>query len=162
LIHRGLDAALDGLARMRRAEGDALGYSMKTGCGAIIQSIAAIQQRVPAVLAEHRSRLNDRVTKLLEGSGATLSAADLTREVALIADRSDIAEELVRLESHVAQFSRLLEEESPGRSLDFLSQELAREANTIASKSVDVVIAHMVVDLKTHIERLREQVQNIE
>jgi len=162
LIHRGLDAALDGLARMRRAEGDALGHAMKTGCGAITQSIAAIQQRVPAVLAEHRSRLNDRVTKLLEGSGATLSAADLTREVALIADRSDIAEELVRLESHVAQFGRLLEEESPGRSLDFLSQELAREANTIASKSVDVVIAHMVVDLKTHIERLREQVQNIE
>jgi uncharacterized protein (TIGR00255 family) len=75
---------------------------------------------------------------------------------------SDIAEELVRLESHVAQFSRLLEEESPGRSLDFLSQELAREANTIASKSVDVAIAHMAVDLKTHIERLREQIQNIE
>jgi uncharacterized protein (TIGR00255 family) len=114
------------------------------------------------VLVEHRSRLNDRVTKLLEGAGATLSAADLTREVALIADRSDIAEELVRLGSHVSQFNRLLGEESPGRSLDFLSQELAREANTIASKSVDVAIAHMVVDLKTHIERLREQVQNIE
>jgi len=162
LMNRSLDTALDGLERMRRAEGNALAHDMRSGCGAITQSIAAIRQRVPAVLAEHRSRLTDRVAKLLEGSGATLSAADLTREVALIADRSDIAEELVRLESHVAQFSRLLEEESPGRSLDFLSQELAREANTIASKSVDVAIAHMAVDLKTHIERLREQIQNIE
>jgi len=162
LVNRSLEAALDGLERMRRAEGNALANDMQSGCGAITQSIVAIRQRVPAVLAEHRSRLTDRVTKLLEGSGATLSAADLTREVALIADRSDIAEELVRLESHVAQFSRLLEEESPGRSLDFLSQELAREANTIASKSVDVAIAHMAVDLKTHIERLREQIQNIE
>ena len=76
--------------------------------------------------------------------------------------REVIAEELVRLESHVAQFDRLLDEESPGRSLDFLSQELAREANTIASKSLDVAIAHMVVELKSRIERIREQLQNIE
>jgi uncharacterized protein (TIGR00255 family) len=117
---------------------------------------------VPAVLAEHRARLVERVSKLLAGAGATLSEADVTREIALIADRSDIAEELVRLESHVAQFDRLLDEDSPGRSLDFLAQELAREANTIASKSVDVTIAHLVVELKTRIERLREQVQNIE
>jgi uncharacterized protein (TIGR00255 family) len=117
---------------------------------------------VPAVLVEHRTRLTDRVNKLLEGSGATLSSTDLIREVALIADRSDIAEELVRLESHVAQFDRLLDEESPGRSLDFLAQELAREANTIASKSLDVAITHMVVELKTQVERLREQLQNLE
>ena len=162
LVARGLDAALDGLERMRRAEGDALARDMRNGCGEIRQSIAAIRQRVPAVLVEHRTRLTDRVNKLLEGSGAALSSTDLIREVALIADRSDIAEELVRLESHVAQFDRLLDEESPGRSLDFLAQELAREANTIASKSLDVAIAHMVVDLKTQVERLREQLQNLE
>jgi uncharacterized protein (TIGR00255 family) len=162
LVARGLDAALDGLERMRRAEGDALARDMRNGCGEIRQSIAAIRQRVPAVLVEHRTRLTDRVNKLLEGSGATLSSTDLIREVALIADRSDIAEELVRLESHVAQFDRLLDEESPGRSLDFLAQELAREANTIASKSLDVAIAHMVVELKTQVERLREQLQNLE
>jgi uncharacterized protein (TIGR00255 family) len=162
LVARGLDAALDGLERMRRAEGDALARDMRNGCGEIRQSIAAIRQRVPAVLVEHRTRLTDRVNKLLEGSGATLSSTDLIREVALIADRSDIAEELVRLESHVAQFDRLLDEESPGRSLDFLAQELAREANTIASKSLDVTIAHMVVELKTQVERLREQLQNLE
>ena len=162
LVAQALDAALDRLERMRRAEGDALARDMRNGCGEIRQSIAAIRQRVPAVLAEHRSRLTDRVTKLLEGSGSTLSTTDVTREVVLIADRSDIAEELVRLESHVDQFERLLNEESPGRSLDFLAQELAREANTIASKSVDVAIAHMVVELKTRVERLREQLQNIE
>lgn len=162
LVARALDAALDGLERMRRAEGDALARDMRNGCGEIRLSIAAIRQRVPAVLAEQRIRLTDRVNKLLEGSGATLSATDVIREIALIADRSDIAEELVRLESHVEQFDRLLEEESPGRSLDFLAQELAREGNTIASKSVDVAIAHMVVELKTRIERLREQLQNIE
>ena len=162
LVAQSLDAALDRLERMRRAEGDALARDMRNGCTEIRQSIAAIRQRVPAVLAEHRSRLTDRVTKLLEGSGSTLSATDVTREVVLIADRSDIAEELVRLESHVAQFDRLLNEESPGRSLDFLAQELAREANTIASKSVDVAIAHMVVELKSRIERIREQLQNIE
>jgi uncharacterized protein (TIGR00255 family) len=162
LVARGLDAALDGLERMRRSEGDALARDMRNGCGEIRQSIAAIRDRVPAVLVEHRTRLTDRVNKLLEGSGATLSSTDLIREVALIADRSDIAEELVRLESHVAQFDRLLDEESPGRSLDFLAQELAREANTIASKSLDVAITHMVVELKTQVERLREQLQNLE
>ena len=162
LVAQALEAALDRLAAMRRAEGDALTRDMRQGCGEVIRSIAAIRQRVPAVLSDQRARLQERVSRLLEGSAATLSDADLTREVALIADRSDIAEELVRLESHVAQFDRLLTEDSPGRALDFLSQELAREANTIASKSLDVAIAHMVVDLKTRIERLREQAQNIE
>jgi len=162
VVARALEAALDGLERMRRAEGDALALDMRNACSEIRKSIEAIRQRVPAVLAEQRTRLTDRVTKLLEGSGATLSATDVTREIALIADRSDIAEELVRLESHVAQFDRLLDEESPGRSLDFLAQELAREANTIASKSIDVAIAHMVVELKSRVERLREQLQNIE
>jgi len=162
LVGRALDAALDGLERMRRAEGEALERDMREGCRGVLGLVAAIRQRVPAVLLEHRARLEERVRRLLESTAASLSEADVAREVALIADRSDIAEELVRLESHVAQFERLLGEESPGRSLDFLAQELAREANTIASKSVDVAIAHTVVELKTRIERLREQVQNIE
>jgi len=162
LVSRALDQALDGLGRMRRAEGEALERDMRGGCRGVLGLVDTIRQRVPAVLLEHRVRLEERVRRLLETTAASLSEADVAREVALIADRSDIAEEIVRLESHVAQFERLLGEESPGRSLDFLSQELAREANTIASKSVDVAIAHTVVELKTRIERLREQVQNIE
>ena len=100
--------------------------------------------------------------RILEQQGLKLADGDVAREIALLADRSDIAEELVRLESHVGQFVALLAEDSPGRPLDFLSQELAREANTIGSKSSDVAIAHAVVELKTLVERLREQVQNIE
>jgi uncharacterized protein (TIGR00255 family) len=85
-----------------------------------------------------------------------------TIEEAAQIKNSDIAEELVRLESHLDQFARLLSEDSPGRSLDFLTQELAREANTIGSKSSDVTIAHAVVEMKTRVERLRELVQNLE
>lgn len=162
LVSEALLQALDGLDRTRRAEGASLCADMRSCCGEIRALVAAITERVPGVLADHRARLVERVSKLLAGTGASLSEADVTREIVLIADRSDIAEELVRLESHVAQFDRLLDDESPGRSLDFLAQELAREANTIASKSVDVTIAHLVVELKTRIERLREQVQNIE
>jgi uncharacterized protein (TIGR00255 family) len=128
-----------------------------------IRSIAArIRGRVPAALEEHRARLFERVGRLLEERGVSLTEGDLAREIALLADRSDIAEELVRLESHVAQFDRLLDEDTPGRSLDFLTQELVREANTVASKSADVAIAHAVVELKTQVERLKELVQNVE
>lgn len=162
LISRALEEALDRLNAMRRAEGDAMARDMRATCGAITEIAARIRDRVPAALDEHRGRLLDRVGKLLEARKVTLTEADLAREIALVADRSDIAEELVRLESHMEQFDRLLDEESPGRSLDFLTQELAREANTIASKSADVPIAHAVVELKTHIERLRELVQNVE
>jgi uncharacterized protein (TIGR00255 family) len=162
LVERALVQALDGLDGMRRAEGAALERDMREGCRGIGEIVAAIRGRLPAVLREHHARLEERVRRLLESTGTQLAPADVAREVALIADRSDVAEELVRLESHVAQFDRLLAEESPGRSLDFLAQELAREANTIASKSVDVAVAHMVVELKTRIERLREQLQNIE
>ena len=98
----------------------------------------------------------------LESQGSALAPGDLAREVALIADRSDIAEELVRLESHLRQFEQMLAEDGSGRSLDFLTQELAREANTVASKSADVAIAHAIVELKTQVERLKELVQNVE
>lgn len=152
-------AALDG---MRRAEGAALAADMRAICGEITGLVAGIRERVPQAVERQRSRLVDRVAGLLGERGASLSEADVAREIALVADRSDVAEELVRLESHVAQFERLLGEESPGRQLDFLAQELAREANTVAAKSGDVEIAHAVVELKTRIERLREQVQNLE
>lgn len=162
LVARAVAEAVDRLDAMRRVEGASLAAAMRDLLREITALVATIRLRVPGVLADHRARLVDRVTKLLEQHGTALTEADIAHEVALIADRSDIAEELVRLESHVAQFDRLLGEDAPGRSLDFLSQELAREANTIASKSLDVETAHAVVDLKTRIERLREQVQNVE
>jgi uncharacterized protein (TIGR00255 family) len=162
LVARAVTEAVDRLDAMRRVEGASLAAAMRDLLREVTALVATIRGRVPAVLADHRARLVERVTKLLAQHGTALTEADIAHEVALIADRSDIAEELVRLESHVAQFDRLLDGEAPGRSLDFLSQELAREANTIASKSLDVETAHTVVELKTRIERLREQVQNVE
>jgi uncharacterized protein (TIGR00255 family) len=162
LVAEALERALDGLDNMRRAEGSALAGDMRVICREIGGLVAAIRSRVPEAVERQRTRLHERVASLLAERGVTLTAADLTREIALVADRTDIAEELVRLESHIAQFERYLGEESPGRQLDFLSQELAREANTIAAKSADVEIAHVVVELKTLVERLREQVQNLE
>lgn len=162
VIQTATTAALDQLDAMRRAEGDALVADLEQACQAIDRLVADIRQRVPEVVVEHRQRLLERVAKVLESHQASLSENDLIREVALLADRSDISEELVRLESHVEQFRGLLADPAPGRSLDFLAQELGREANTIGSKSVDVTIAHAVVDLKSQIERIREQAANIE
>jgi uncharacterized protein (TIGR00255 family) len=162
LVSRALDQALDGLDRMRRTEGATLAADMRATCAEITVLARGIRDRVPRVVTAYRDRLMERVTKLLADRGTTVSEADVAREVVLVADRTDIAEELVRLQSHVDQFDRLLDEESPGRSLDFLAQELGREANTIASKSLDVKIAHDVVEIKTRIERVREQAQNVE
>jgi uncharacterized protein (TIGR00255 family) len=162
LVSRALDAALTRYDQMRRAEGAALAADMRSMCREIAQLAVGIRDRVPDVVATHRDRLRERVARLLEDRSAAVSEADVAREVALMADRTDVAEELVRLASHVDQFDRLLDEDSPGRALDFLAQEMAREANTVASKSLDVGIAHAVVEIKTRIERLREQAQNVE
>jgi len=162
IISKAVGQAIDALDAMRRTEGDALAGDMRSTCGEIRVLVATIRTRMPAMLEDHRRRLVERVGKVLADQGVALGASEVAREIALLADRADIAEELVRLESHIEQFERLLGEESPGRSLDFLAQELAREANTIASKSPDVAIAHAVVDMKTRIERLREIVQNVE
>jgi uncharacterized protein (TIGR00255 family) len=155
-------AAVSQLDTMRQSEGAALVTDLEQACGSIGELVQQIRKRVPEVVAEHRQRLLDRVAKVLETHQARLDDNDVIREVALIADRSDISEELVRLESHVEQFRNLLTDAAPGRSLDFLAQELGREANTIGSKSVDVAIAHAVVDLKSQVERIREQAANIE
>ena len=155
-------AAVSQLDTMRTAEGAALFADLQQACVAIGELVEQIRKRVPEVVAEHRQRLLDRVAKVLETHQTRLDDNDVIREVALIADRSDISEELVRLESHIEQFRSLLQDTAPGRSLDFLAQELGREANTIGSKSVDVAIAHAVVDLKSQVERIREQAANIE
>jgi uncharacterized protein (TIGR00255 family) len=162
LVAEALGKALEALQGMRLAEGQSLATEMRRFCDEITTLVAGIRTRVPQAVERHRVRLVERVASLLADQGLTLTEADVAREIALVADRSDIAEELVRLESHLVQFDRLLGEETAGRQLDFLTQELAREANTIAAKSTDVEIAHAVVELKTFVERLREQVQNLE
>jgi uncharacterized protein (TIGR00255 family) len=161
-VSQAVSGALDGFERMRCDEGASLAADMRATCLEIRTLADGIRSRVPDVVAAYRDRLLERVAKLVANRGDGVSEADIAREVALVADRTDVAEELVRLASHVEQFDRLLDEDSPGRALDFLAQELGREANTIASKSLDVAIAHAVVQIKTLIERLREQAQNVE
>jgi uncharacterized protein (TIGR00255 family) len=162
LVAEAVAAAVVACDAMREAEGAALAADIRGIVAEVRLLVAGIRDRVPAAVARHRERLAERVGSVLAERGAGLSEADLTREIVLLADRSDIAEELVRLESHLDQFERLLAEPTAGRQLDFLTQELGREANTVAAKSADVEIAHAVVEAKTLIERLREQVQNLE
>ena len=162
LVARALDQALDRLDAMRAAEAVALAAELRGLCAEISRITDTIAARVPGLVEEHRGRLVERVGMVLQPHGARVSAADVLREVALIADRGDVTEEIARIGSHVAQAGRLLETAQAGRPLDFLAQEFAREANTIGSKVADAEVAHAVVDLKTRIERFREQVQNIE
>ena len=156
------DKAVDELLSMREHEGKAMLKDLQLNAGAIATELLAIQARMPLVVQGHHQKLTQRVNELVADSAA-VSAADLAREIAVLADRLDVSEETSRLEAHLGQLESLLSSGGPvGRKLDFLVQEFLREANTIGSKCSDAEVAHHVVDLKTHIERLREQVQNIE
>lgn len=163
LVKRTLLEALDNLAAMRRREGEAMQSDLKTNCAVVAAELAAIEGRAPTVVDGYRGRLRERVTKALEEMQISLNPSDLIREVSIYAERSDISEEIVRLHSHLEQFSGLMAlPESNGRKLDFLTQEMFREANTIGSKSSDVQIARHVIEIKAAIERVREMVQNVE
>jgi uncharacterized protein (TIGR00255 family) len=162
LAQKALREALAGLVDMREKEGKHLAADLERNARAITRITAKIEKRMPIVVRQHHESLTRRVNELLEGR-SVVQEADLARELALLADRMDVREELARLASHLAQFDALLAAGgSAGRKLEFLVQELFREANTIGSKCNDTTVAHAVVDIKTHVERLREQVQNVE
>ena len=160
---RGLAGGLQNLAQMRIREGQAMADDLLVNCRAIAAGVEEIQRRAPLVLDAYRTRLQDRLNKVLSEYQVTLDPADIVREVSLYADRADISEEIVRLKSHLEQFDSIMQlPESSGRKLEFLTQELFREANTIGSKASDVEIAKQVIEIKTAIERIREMIQNIE
>lgn len=157
------DAALKSLDAMRLREGLALGDDLVRRLETIRRLSHTVLERAPHVLDTYKRRLAERAERLRLASDVEIDAGRLEQELALFADRVDVTEELTRLDSHTAHFEALLVSEGGvGRRLDFLLQEMAREANTIGSKSQDVSIAHAVVELKAEIERMREQVQNIE
>jgi len=162
LLFKVVQAALVALGAMREAEGRALAADLRKNRKALERLAAAVEKRMPQVVQGHHAALERRVEELL-GNRLGVSPGDLAREVALLADKLDVSEELARLKSHFAQFDAILERSGPvGRQLDFLVQEFLRESNTIGSKCVDAGVAHAVVEMKTAIERLREQVQNVE
>jgi uncharacterized protein (TIGR00255 family) len=146
---------------MREKEGESLQRDL-TGRLTLIDSILeAIAGRAPQVVCEYQKRLGERIRELT--GGIALDESRLLQEVALIADKSDITEEIVRFRSHIGQFSDLLTiGDGSGRKIDFLIQEMGREINTIGAKSADAVISRSVIEIKSELAKLREQVQNIE
>lgn len=153
--------AVEAMETMRLREGEALLADLTARRRTLSDIIERIALRAPAMAAEYAVRLRERLTQLL--SGTTLDEARFAQEVALMADRSDITEELVRFRSHLVQFDDALKLSEPvGRKLDFLMQEFNREVNTIGSKAGDADTAALVVELKAELEKIREQVQNIE
>lgn len=161
-VSRALSGALEQLVAMREKEGGNLAVDLAARLDRMRQTASAVRERAPAVAEHYRTQLVSRIA----AAGIPLAPEDherLLKEVALFADRSDITEELTRLESHFGQFQECLAQPEPvGRTLDFLAQELNREINTIGSKANDAAIAREVVTLKAELERIREQAQNIE
>jgi uncharacterized protein (TIGR00255 family) len=161
IIAQGLDAALQALQTMRRQEGEVLRRDFSQRLQAMAQQSQSIRQRVPQVVVEYQQRLEQRVKELF--AQFELDPNRVAQEAIVFAERSDITEELTRLDAHMQACTRLLSSsEAVGRKIEFLVQEMHREVNTIGSKSNDTVIAHSVVELKSELERMREQVQNIE
>jgi uncharacterized protein (TIGR00255 family) len=155
--------AIDQLKQMRAAEGAALAADLDSHCDAIKQGLGRIRARSKTVLQEYQRKLKKRVDGLLVDAKLELDEETLAREVAVLAERSDVSEEIARLESHLEQFAESCRANTQaGRKLDFISQEMLREANTIASKSSDSEVTRCVVDIKCWIDRIKEQVQNIE
>jgi uncharacterized protein (TIGR00255 family) len=162
-LSRALEQALASYSHMREAEGLALKKDIKEKQANIINLLTQIKERAPLVADEHAARLRERITEALEAHNLTVDEGRLLTEIAVFAERSCIDEEITRLESHLTQLTAILNEpEAIGRKLDFLVQELNREANTIGSKSNDVLLSRLVVDVKSEMEKIREQVQNIE
>jgi uncharacterized protein (TIGR00255 family) len=160
-LGRGLVQALDALVAMRAREGEALARDLAARLAAVEGLVARIAELSPRSVEHHRARLEERIAEL--SRGIPLDPARLAQEVAIFADRTDVAEEITRLGSHLTQARVLLGSDEPaGRKLDFLVQEMHREANTTGSKSQSADISGLVVELKAEIERMREQVQNVE
>lgn len=155
--------ALGRLDEMRRREGEAMYRDLHTNLDAIAEHLQAVVARAPAVVENYQRRIVERLNALLEEQGVELEPSDVVREVGIYSERCDISEEVVRLASHVEQYRLILDDsQSNGRKLDFLTQELHREANTIGSKANDATLSQHVVEMKTLIERMREMIQNVE
>ena len=157
-----LDLALENISSMRKEEGKELKNDILVKLATIKSHLTIIEERSPEVVLEYKKKLNDRINELIDNE-TILDKDRLNSEVAFFADKASIDEEIVRLKSHIKQLELILEEDgSIGRKLDFLIQEFNREINTIGSKSSDITITMYVVELKSEVEKIREQIQNIE
>ena len=155
--------AIEQLKQMRSCEGRSLAEDMLKSCDVIKEKLELINQQSSQVVKQYHEKLKKRVDELLADAQLAMDADTVAREVAIFADRSDIAEEVARLGSHLNQFAQLCHSDgNGGRRLDFISQEMLREANTIGSKASNTEISQWVIDIKCEVDRLKEQVQNVE
>ncbi|GAU78737.1 YicC/YloC family endoribonuclease [Fusibacter sp. 3D3] len=162
-IEPALNVAIDRILEMRRQEGQKLKEDINEKTEHIRVVLGKIELLSPQILEAYRVKMKDRITELLKELNAEIDEMRLANELAIYADKTNINEEIVRIYSHLAQIDTILESSEPiGRKLDFLIQELNREVNTIGSKSPDIDISNLVIDLKSEIEQIREQIQNIE
>ncbi|QDT17848.1 YicC/YloC family endoribonuclease [Alienimonas californiensis] len=162
LLLRAAEEALDALNAFRDREGAAMAEELRGQIETLRTHLAQIETRAPGLAEEFRAKLHARISGLLAEAGAEMSPADLTREVIVYADKADVTEEIVRLRTHLTAFGAALSEDAPGRKLDFLTQEINREINTVGSKANDADLAGAVVGMKGAVEKLREILQNLE
>lgn len=160
-VERTLDNSIDALIETRREEGKVIYKDFLVRLGLIKDYLNSVKSRAPLFIIEYRKRLSTRVKELTEG--VEIDESRLCQEVAIMSEKSDITEEIVRFESHIGQFYEMLDSSGAvGRKIDFLLQEMNREVNTIGSKSSDVEISRMVIEIKDELSKLREQAQNVE
>ncbi len=160
---RAMDNALTQLVDMRRQEGAFLEEEFRNRSEILRSLIHKVIAKTPAALREYNEKLKERVNQLLADTDVSVSSSDLIREVAVVAERSDITEELSRMESHIQQFLESLDRDQPvGRKLEFIVQELFRESNTMGAKALSSELGRCVVEIKAEVDRLKEQVLNIE
>ena len=159
-LHSALGMALENLNVMRRKEGEKLAQDMLSRMDEVERLVGIVKERAPLVSETYRNKLSERMKEVL--SGVDFDETRLLTEVAVFADKSNVDEELTRLTSHISQFRSICREERVGRKLDFLVQEFNRESNTICSKSNDLAVTNAGLALKNEIEKIREQVQNVE
>ncbi len=163
IIQDVLRQSLDKLQKFRNDEGRSMQDELLLNNKVITEQLRQVEEMAPQVVSEYRAKLLERVRQVLTESSVNVTESDMIREVSIHADRTDINEEIKRLRCHLDQFQVFVQEkDSPGRKLDFLSQEMFREVNTIGSKANNVPIAHCVVEMKAAVEKIREILQNVE
>jgi uncharacterized protein (TIGR00255 family) len=163
VVEQTLEAALRKLDAMRREEGKAMAAELLALHGTVTSELAAVRELLPAVTADYRTRLLERIRQAVTEAGVAIHADHLIREVALFADRTDVSEEVIRLSAHLEQFAVIVRRgEEAGRKLEFVLQEMGRETNTLGSKAGDVSVSRHVFEIKTSLEKIRELVQNVE
>lgn len=160
-LERILSDSIDSLTEMREKEGELLYRDFLTRSGIIRDYLGDLETRAPQVVMEYKKKLSERISELTDI--LEIDESRLSQEIAIMAEKSDITEEIVRFESHLSQFSEMLEsDEAIGRKMDFLLQEMLREINTIGSKSSDIEMSRNVIEIKSELAKLREQIQNVE